>query len=306
MITEIRDDGALVTKLEDHEQIETGDQSFLRKSKQKSMQKRIQNCLSCTNHLRKVSLMKSIPLVKFCVYVKLFLDRCRGHTCAMPMFASKTENERKEENKMQTSQVTGSQTGSQILPQESKSVVTEIETQSDKLQVSVTSDEPKLESVIETTSAIFTDHTGTLKDEITPILTTKIETRTFTEVIPEHSEVEQKPSASDYQSVETIIPTQAVLMQQSNAQGQDNITTVTSKVVEPSSERTVIDSVSDMIQPSPSIVTESEQNVVAPTPELSQQTKILSKSSSTSVSMDKKGEQVNFHKDLGYHRRTAH
>ena len=299
MITEIRDDGALVTKLEDHEQIETGDQSFLRKSKQKSLNKRIQNCLSCTNHLRKVSLMKSIPLAHFCVYVKLFLDSCRGQTCSVPMFASKTENEQKEEQKMQTSQVSGSQTGSQILPQESKPVVTKLDIQSDKLQASVTSDESKLESVIETTSAIFTDHTGTLKDEIMPTLTTKIETRTFTEVIPEHSEVEQKPSASDYQSVETIIPTQSVLMQQSNAQGQDSITTDTSKVVEPRSERIVIDSVSDMIQPSPSIVTESEQNILASTPELSQ-TKILSESSSSSISTDMKAEQVHIHENLGY------
>ena len=292
---------ALVTKIEDHEQIETGDQSFLRKSKQRSMQKRIQGCLSCSNHTQKISFIRSFPVVQFCVYVKLLLGRYIGQTCSVPILTVKTENEQKEESKMQTSQDSISQAGSQIISKESVPKVTEIVTQSDKLQASVASDEPKLESVIETTLDKPTDQTGNLKDEVTPTLTANAETQTFTGVVPKHTEVVQEPSASDFQSRETIIPTQTVLMPQSNVQEQDSITMDTSVVVEASSESTVINVVSDVIEPSPSIGIELERNVLTSlhTPVLSQteiQTEDPSASVTTGTSM--KRDQVIVYKNV--------
>ena len=284
---------ALVTKIEDHEQIETGDQSFLRKMKQKLIHERIENCMSCTNHTKKVSFNRSFPVMQLCVYVKLLLDKYRGQTCSLPILTVKTEKEQKEDkNKMQTSQAC-----SQVLPPESESKVAEMVTQSDnhKFEASDINGDPKHKSVIESsTLAKPTDQTAHLKDKVTPTVTANTESKELTEVIPEHEEVilehtkvVQESLVSDFQSGETIIPTQTVLVQQSNGQGQDSIITDTSVVVEARPESTVISVAPDKIDPSPSFVIDSEQSILTSlqTPVLSQ-AEFRSEGSSASVTIE--------------------
>ena len=263
LFSETTNDVTLVTKIEDHEQIETGEEPFLtdKRDSAKLLQENIKKCFACSNHTQKLSFAHSFPVTQLCVYLKILLDKYRGQSCPVPVHTVKTEAEQKNgEMNVEASLVSSTVTASQSIHSDSDSLVKEIETQSNVVKSSVISrDVSDLTS--ESSVKTLAGNSGILIDQSNTLVAVDMETSTVIEILPEHTKVIQESSTVEFQTRETIIPTptQTVLHEKSDIY-DSSIKSSTSVIVDNGPESTVIDSALDKIEPSPSVVTESKES----------------------------------------------
>lgn len=260
----------LVRKIEDDEQIETGDQFFLLGGNKKSLHERVEACFSCTNNTEKLSFVHSFPVMQLCIYLKLLLDRFKGQTCPVPVPTVKSEKEQKEhDSRILTSQAFSAQTDSNTFQLKSDTKKTETLVQSDKVLMSSATDGMESKSS-DTLTKIYEESSSAKQSDSSPVFSNKIISsvmtdkapKTSAEILPEHTKVVPESSKAEFQSRETIIPTQSVLMQQSNR--HDSIVD-TSVVKGTGPVSSVISTSSDQIQPTPTVTVDSKESAKSST-----------------------------------------
>ena len=252
-----------MTKIEDDEQLETGRDSFLSDTKEsdaaRSLQSKIEDCFSCSNSTQ--SLFHSVPVTQLCIYLKFLLDKYKGQTCSTPIHTVKTESEHQvDEDHSRTSPQFSILTDSQQLPEESYTGKTESEEQSSIVHPSVTSS--AIDNELSLDQTLLTPADSSLyTDKSSANIVTDSETATTAEILPEHTKVVVEPTAVEFGARETLVPTQTVLVQQSETH-ESSIKSGTSVVSETSPKMSVISSASDKIDPSPTAM-ESRETILS-------------------------------------------